>query len=61
MVLDSQPDLEVVAEAGDGAEALESARGRQLDLAVLDVSMPRHDGPAGRPRAGRANDRNCAA
>ena len=40
LVLDSQPDLEVVAEAGDGEEALKIALKAELDLAVLDVSMP---------------------
>jgi DNA-binding NarL/FixJ family response regulator len=44
MVLDSVPDLEVVAEAGDGAEAVESALAEDVDLAVLDVSMPRKTG-----------------
>jgi DNA-binding NarL/FixJ family response regulator len=41
LVLDAEPDLEVVAEAGDGLEALELALRIDLDLAVLDVSMPR--------------------
>jgi DNA-binding NarL/FixJ family response regulator len=40
MVLDSAPDLEVVAQAGDGAEAVERALEEEVDLAVLDVSMP---------------------
>ena len=40
LVLDSQPDLEVVAEAGDGEEALKIGVEAELDLAVLDVSMP---------------------
>jgi DNA-binding NarL/FixJ family response regulator len=40
MVLDSQPDLEVVAEASDGEEALKIGMSAELDLAVLDVSMP---------------------
>jgi DNA-binding NarL/FixJ family response regulator len=40
MVLDSQPDLEVVAEASDGEEALKIGISGELDLAVLDVSMP---------------------
>jgi DNA-binding NarL/FixJ family response regulator len=40
MVLDSQPDLEVVAEASDGDEALKIGTSAELDLAVLDVSMP---------------------
>ena len=44
MVLDSAPDLEVVAEAGDGAEAVELALSEDVDLAVLDVTMPRMTG-----------------
>ncbi len=45
MVLDAQPDLSVVAEAGDGAEAVEVALSTaHLDLAVLDVAMPRLTG-----------------
>ncbi|MBS1878492.1 MAG: response regulator transcription factor [Actinobacteria bacterium] len=44
LVLESAPDLKVVAEAGDGAEALELALRDELDLAVLDVSMPRLTG-----------------
>ncbi len=44
LVLDSEPDLEVVAEAGDGAEAVDRALGESVDLAVLDVSMPRLTG-----------------
>jgi len=44
MILDSQPDLRVVAEAGDGAEAVQRAREQQLDLAILDVAMPRLTG-----------------
>jgi DNA-binding NarL/FixJ family response regulator len=44
MVLDAQPDLTVVAEAGDGAEAIELALSMEVDLAVLDVAMPRLTG-----------------
>jgi DNA-binding NarL/FixJ family response regulator len=44
MVLDAQPDLEVVAEAGDGAEAVELGVREPIDLAVLDVAMPRMTG-----------------
>jgi DNA-binding NarL/FixJ family response regulator len=44
LVLDAEPDLEVVAEAGDGLEAVERARELEIDLAVLDVSMPRSTG-----------------
>jgi DNA-binding NarL/FixJ family response regulator len=44
MVLESVSDLEVVAEAGDGVEALHLAVNEEFDLAVLDVSMPRMTG-----------------
>jgi DNA-binding NarL/FixJ family response regulator len=44
MVLDAEPDLEVVAEAGDGAGALELAEAAEVHLAVLDVAMPRMTG-----------------
>ena len=43
-VLDAEADLEVVAEAGDGAEAVELGLSDEVDLAVLDVSMPRLTG-----------------
>jgi DNA-binding NarL/FixJ family response regulator len=44
MVLDAQPDLEVVAEAGDGADAVSTAITEEVDLVILDVSMPRMTG-----------------
>ncbi|MER7243354.1 response regulator transcription factor [Kribbella sp. NPDC000426] len=44
LILDSQPDLQVVAEAGDGAEAVQAFRDTPVDLAVLDVAMPRMTG-----------------
>ena len=40
----AEPDLRVVAEAGDGVEVLDVARRAELDLAILDVSMPRMTG-----------------
>ncbi len=43
-VLDAQPDLEVVAEAADGEEAVRHALAGDIDLAMLDVSMPRKTG-----------------
>jgi DNA-binding NarL/FixJ family response regulator len=43
-ILDEEPDLEVVAEASDGAEALQLALAHELELAVLDVSMPKLTG-----------------
>jgi DNA-binding NarL/FixJ family response regulator len=46
MVLDSQADLEVVAEVGDGAHAVERALQPDVDLAILDVTMPRMTGLA---------------
>jgi DNA-binding NarL/FixJ family response regulator len=43
-VLDAAPDLEVVAEAEDGAEAVEKALTEDIHLVILDVSMPRMTG-----------------
>ncbi len=44
MVLDAEADLEVVAEVGDGAEAVEQALREDFHLAILDVTMPRLTG-----------------
>ena len=44
MLLDRQSDIDVVAEAGDGVEALELVQAQTPDVAVLDVSMPRMTG-----------------
>jgi DNA-binding NarL/FixJ family response regulator len=44
MVLEAQPDLEVVCEAGDGVEAVQLALANDIDLAVLDVAMPKMTG-----------------
>ncbi|RSS83529.1 response regulator transcription factor [Streptomyces sp. WAC06614] len=44
MVLAAQPDMEVVAEAGDGLEALEVLRATKVDVVLMDVRMPKLDG-----------------
>ena len=44
LVLNAQPDLEVVAEATDGEQAVERALSEDVDLAILDISMPRMTG-----------------
>jgi DNA-binding NarL/FixJ family response regulator len=44
LVLDAEPDLEVVAEANDGAEAVALALADDVHLAILDVTMPRLTG-----------------
>ncbi len=44
LILDSEPDLVVVAEAGDGAEAVELSSAGDVDLAILDIAMPRMTG-----------------
>jgi DNA-binding NarL/FixJ family response regulator len=43
-VLGQQPDFEVVATANDGAEAVAHALSGDVDLAILDISMPRKTG-----------------
>jgi DNA-binding NarL/FixJ family response regulator len=50
-VLDAEPDLEVVAEAGDGAEAVEAALSEDVDLAIFDITMPRLTGLQAAERA----------
>jgi DNA-binding NarL/FixJ family response regulator len=44
MILDAQPDIEVVAEASDGNEALAAVREHRPDVALLDIRMPNLDG-----------------
>jgi DNA-binding NarL/FixJ family response regulator len=44
MVIDSQPDLQVVGEAGDGEQAVSMATAVQPDVVLMDVRMPRVDG-----------------
>jgi DNA-binding NarL/FixJ family response regulator len=44
LLLENQPDLEVVAEAADGVEALEQAISTRPDVCILDVAMPKMTG-----------------
>ncbi len=50
MVIDSQPDLTVVAEAGDGLEALQRLAVVPVDVVLMDVRMPNLDGLAATER-----------
>jgi DNA-binding NarL/FixJ family response regulator len=44
MVLEAEPDLTVVAEAGNGAEAVQRGLAGDVDLAIMDIAMPRLTG-----------------
>ncbi len=45
-MLSLEPDIEVVAEAADGVEAVEKARARRPDVVLMDIQMPRMNGIA---------------
>jgi CheY-like chemotaxis protein len=67
LIIDGAPDLHVVAEVGDGLEAIERAVRGDIDLAILDVAMPRCTGLqaarelAARLRRSRRGDRRQGA
>lgn len=44
MILEAEPDLAVVGEAGDGQQALDQVRALQPDVVLMDIRMPRMDG-----------------
>ena len=44
MIIDQQPDMSVVAEAGDGAEAVNACRTVRPNVILMDLQMPRMDG-----------------
>jgi DNA-binding NarL/FixJ family response regulator len=46
MILDAEPDMEVVGEAEDGEQALAAAERSRPDVVVMDIRMPRLDGVA---------------
>ncbi|MGK5679731.1 response regulator [Actinoplanes sp. URMC 104] len=46
MVIETEPDMAVVGEAGDGAEAVALARRIRPDVVLMDIAMPRQDGLA---------------
>lgn len=46
LILEAQPDIEVLAEASDGAQALQLAREHAPDVVLMDIQMPRLDGIA---------------
>ncbi|MFC7494212.1 MULTISPECIES: response regulator [unclassified Nocardioides] len=57
LILDQEPDLRVVAEAGDGAEAIERIRETEVDLVILDIAMPRMTGLQAAREIGRRTAR----
>jgi DNA-binding NarL/FixJ family response regulator len=56
MVLDAQPDMQVVGEAGDGHAAVELARRLHADVMIMDARMPRLDGVEATRRIRQAGD-----
>lgn len=55
LLIERQPGMEVVAEAGDGNEALAKAKALQPDLVLLDINMPGLDGLGALPQIRQAS------
>ncbi|MER6723132.1 response regulator transcription factor [Streptomyces halstedii] len=56
LLIDNEPDMEVVAEAADGREAVELARTHRADLILMDIRMPGTDGIAATRLIGEDED-----
>ncbi|MEE1790561.1 response regulator transcription factor [Streptomyces sp. BE308] len=59
MILENAEDIAVVAEAGDGREAAAACRDQDIDVALLDISMPVRDGIAAAEDITRLSPRTC--
>jgi DNA-binding NarL/FixJ family response regulator len=55
LLLSSEPDIEVVGEAGDGLQVVEMAQTLQPDVVVIDVLLPGLNGPETTKRLGRVS------
>ncbi|MGW1507096.1 response regulator [Streptomyces mirabilis] len=59
LILENAEDIEVVAEAGDGREAVAACRTQDIDVALLDIQMPTRDGIAAAEDISRLSPRTC--